>query len=222
MQFLSEPYDGAVLAKAQDFLAGLPDVEAGLIARISLHWAAMKYGWAVDLAAKGDVIPYNVVADIDANGSFLLVQGMNPGLNARQIGADGETMDVTYCGSCWHRNSHAVAASISALANGSAADFGPYPLTEHLVDAMCAGAAALCTKYRIDASDPKTCYTHAEAAILDGYFWGDPTPDGDTRGDLCVLEAHPEMSTDQLKANAPLAGAMLRRRIHAYKVALLA
>jgi hypothetical protein len=220
MLVVDRPLDTSVLEKARAFYGALPSIAPGLVTHISLHWSATKYGWAVDLAAAGSPIPYNVVADVDAAGNVILVTGMDPRNNARDIGQD-EVMDVTYCASCWHRNSHGIAASISALENAGPADFGPYPLSELLVDSLCAGAAALCAKYGVDASNQATCFTHAEAAIWDGYFWGDPTPDGITRGDLCILEAHPEMSTAQLKANAPLVGNLLRSRIHEYKVALL-
>lgn len=221
MQFVLDPYDPVMLAKAQTYYDASPDIAPGLVTHVSLHWAAMKYGWSLDCLAHGTPVPYNIVADVDAAGSVVLVTGMDPTKNARDLDQTLDVADVTYCASCWHRNSHGVAASISALYNGSASDFGPYPVTEHLVDLMCAGAAALCAKYGVDSSNPATCFTHAEAAIWDGYFWGDPTPDGDTRGDLCILEAHPEMSTAELKASAPVVGQMLRKRIRAYKLALL-
>ena len=220
MNFSQNPTDPQMVSKGRTVLAGLPALAPGLVTHVSLHWAATPYGWAIAKSQNGDVIPYNLIADVNAQGNVVIVSGMDPRRNARDIDPR-ERQDVDYCASCYHRNSHGLAASISALENGGPGDFGHYPLSERLVDALCVSAAAICAKYGVDASSNTTCFTHAEAAIWDGYFWGDPTPDGDTRGDLCILEAHPEMSDAQLKANAPIIGDLLRGRIHDYKLALL-
>lgn len=220
MNFLQSPTDPTWISKSRTVLNALPQIAPGLATHLSMHWAATPYGWALARAANGSVIPYNLITDVDQNGDVVIVNGMDPRRNARDIDPS-ETPDVDYCASCWHRNSHGLAVSISALYDGGPASFGAYPLTERLVDGMCAAAGALCAKYGVDASNPATCFTHAEAAIWDAYFWGDTTPDGDTRGDLCILEAHPEMSTAQLKANASVIGDQLRSRVRAYKLALL-
>jgi hypothetical protein len=48
-------------------------------------------------------------------------------------------------------------------------DFGEFPLREECVDAMCRLAAELSAAFNIDV-DSQYIMTHAEAAILDGYF----------------------------------------------------
>jgi hypothetical protein len=207
---------GQALAAGRTFMNSLPDIPPGLITHCSLHWAATPYGWALTRNGQGGTIPYQVVADLDAAGNTILVSGMSPSANARDIPASA-TADVDYCASTYHRNSHGVAASISAMVGAGPHSFGLNPIDIHLVEYMCAGAAALCAKYGIDASAPQNCYTHAEAAIWDSYFLGD---DPDCRWDLATLEAT-DADIATLKVTATSVGDQLRARIHAYKISLL-
>src|SRR5207253_3036762 len=82
------PIDAAALEKARAFSLSLPAIGPGLITHISLHWSATKYGWAVEAAHAGAALPYNVVADVDHRGDILLVPGMDPRKNAREIDPD--------------------------------------------------------------------------------------------------------------------------------------
>lgn len=209
--------EAQALTAARTFLGTLPEIAPGRVTHCSMHWAATPYGWARARAAQGGAIPYQVVADLDLAGNAMLVRGMSATLNARDIPA-GLTPDVDYCASVWHRNSHGVAVSISAMVGAGPHDFGSAPITALLVEFMCAGAAALCAKYGVDASGQQTCFTHAEAALWDNYFLGE---DPDCRWDLCVLDPTPG-DIAALKAGTTATGDQLRARVHAYKVQLLA
>ena len=64
----------------------------------------------------------------------------------------------------------------------------------------------------IDARSPAACYTHAEAAIWDGYFLGD---DPDPRWDLAILEPS-DLNPAALKAVTTTTGDRLRVRVQTY------
>jgi hypothetical protein len=59
--------------------------------------------------------------------------------------------------------------SISAMRDARPEDFGPFPLVRPAIDALCVVAAALACAYRIPI-DADHVMTHAEAALVDGYF----------------------------------------------------
>jgi hypothetical protein len=203
------------LAAAQAYAATLPALPFGAIVHCSLHWTATPFGWALDQAARGLALPYNVVADRDAGGAEVLVPGMDPALNARTLTLR-MAAGVEYCASVRLRNSHAVAASISAMAGAEPHAFGRAPIDAHLVEYLCAAAGALCAAYGIDARDPRACYTHAEAAIWDGYFLGDGD---DCRWDGAILTPS-SGDPAALKADAAATGDMLRARVYAYAARL--
>jgi hypothetical protein len=115
------------------------------------------------------------------------------------------------------RNAHGVAASVSAMFRATPERFGDYPINEQLIEFLCAGAAALCAKYDIDAVSAESCYTHAEAAVRDGYFL-DEAPDA--RWDFAVLQATSE-SPESLKTRVSETGNHLRLHIQKYKGKLL-
>lgn len=211
---LADPQlDVRALAAAREYLATLPDVERGALRRISLHWSATPYGWARDRSAQGLALPYNVVVDV-VDGVPVLVAGMDPRLNARPLSLEMKA-NAEYCASVRGRNSHGVGASIAAMSDASPASFGDAPIDAVRIEFLCAGAGALCAKYAIDAHVPDACYTHAEAALWDGYFGtGD-----DERWDLCVLEPT-NADRDVLAALAPRTGDRLRARIAGYAARL--
>ncbi|HEY4442620.1 MAG TPA: hypothetical protein VGN14_19355, partial [Candidatus Elarobacter sp.] len=140
--------------------------------------------------------------------------GPSPNVNAREITPEMR-MNVDYCASCRGRNSHGMATSIAAMAGATPADFGTAPIDAAQYEFLCAATAALCVKYGVDPTDPQQCYTHAEAALWDGYFGtGD-----EERWDLAVLEpADVDIAT--LAELAPKSGDRLRARIAAYAAAL--
>jgi hypothetical protein len=206
--------DARALHAARLYHATLPEVERGGLRRISLHWSATPYGWARERASHGLALPYNVVVDRSAPGEEQLVTGMSAAVNARELSLD-LAANVDYCASVRGRNSHGVAASISAMAGARPSAFGDAPIDAAQVEFLCAAAGALCAKYGIDARAAEACYTHAEAALWDGYFGtGD-----DERWDLCVLEPT-NAGGDALAALAPRTGDRLRARIAAYAAEL--
>ena len=212
---LADPgLDARALHAARAYLATLPDVERRGLGRISLHWSATGYGWARERAAQGAAMPYNVVADVDGDGTPVLVTGMDPRHNARPLSL-AMNANVDYCASVRGRNSHGVGVSIAAMEGASPASFGAAPIDATRIEFLCAAAGALCAKYGIDAHVPEACYTHAEAALWDGYFGtGD-----DERWDLALLEPA-RIDRDGLAALVPQTGDRLRRRIVAYASAL--
>ncbi len=209
--------EARALSAARAFMTTLPHVEAGTLAHCSMHWAATRYGWALDRAEQGLALPYQVVADRDAAGGEVLVAGMDPALNARRLSLEMPA-GIDYCASVRGRNSHGVAVSISAMAGAEPRAFGDAPIDPSLIELMCAAAGALCAKYGIDARVPSACYTHAEAAMWDGYFLGD---DPDPRWDLAITEPS-DLDPAALKAVTTLTADRLRARVHAYRTALLA
>jgi hypothetical protein len=211
VQFADPTIETRALTAARAFMTTLPDVAAGTLAHCSMHWAAMPYGWALDRAEEGLPLPYQVVADRDAAGAEVLVAGMSPALNARRLSLEMPA-GIDYCASVRGRNSHGVAVSISAMAGAEPRTFGDAPIDAALVEFMCAAAGALCAKYGIDARLQTACYTHAEAAIWDGYFLGD---DADSRWDLAILEPS-DLDPAALKAVTTSTGNRLRARVHAY------
>jgi len=200
------------LRASRDYFATLASVPDRSLTHCSLHWSATPYRWASDCVAVGTTLPYHIVAGENTGGDATLFPGMSPALNAREL-TDLHEANVDYCASVYRRNSRGVAASMSAMAGAIPADFGTAPITPVLIEFMCAGAAALCAAYGIDARDPQACYTHAEAAIWDGYFLGD---EDDSRWDLAILEPHAG-DIASLKRLVPATGDRLRARIHAYR-----
>lgn len=218
---LNAPLDVDAIKAARSFGAGLPTIAGGLVTHVSIHWSATPFGWALTRQAAGTPIPYNAVADIDDKGNVILVPGMDPLKNARDIPGDA-VMDVDYCASCYHRNSHGLAVSAACLGDTQTpsrvgpAFFGPFAPTQRQVDFMLAGGAAIGSKYGLQALDANMFFTHAEAAIRDSYFLGE---DPDCRWDFATLE-QTNMSVAELKVNAVTIGNAMRRRIRLYKLAL--
>lgn len=106
------------------------------------------------------------------------------------------------------RNSHAVGISIMAMQGSTPSDFGGYPLTEPLVDALCQLAAKLARFYGVPL-DAAHVMSHAEAALIDGYFGTAQ----DQRWDIARLR--PDSSTLQPQ-EAVTTGDELRRRMRAF------
>ncbi|MDP9024569.1 MAG: N-acetylmuramoyl-L-alanine amidase, partial [Candidatus Eremiobacteraeota bacterium] len=105
------------------------------------------------------------------------------------------------------RNSFAAGISVMAMKGAVPSDFGDYPLTDQLVDALCCVGAAIVRAYGIPV-DETHVLTHAEAAIADGYF-------GEGEGERWdIARLHPDPSPLTVH-NAIDTGAELRRRIAA-------
>ncbi len=106
------------------------------------------------------------------------------------------------------RNSFGAGLSIMGMRDATPRDFGAYPLTIVHIDAMCAVAAELARAYGIEI-DAEHVLTHAEAAIVDGYFGTQE----DERWDIARLESS---DSDPTPGEAIATGNALRDRIRAH------
>src|SRR5581483_11054519 len=84
------------------------------------------------------------------------------------------------------RNSHALGISVMGMEGSKPDDFGPYPLTEPMIDALCRVGARLAARYNVPV-DPDHIMTHAEAGLRDGYFGTQP----EQRWDIARLKPEP-------------------------------
>ena len=135
-----------------------PQFAPGRIDRLYLHWSAGNYN---------DVFPaYHFCVALDERGSVTVVQTNRLESNMRDVREDP---DAPYAAHTRGRNSYALGLSIMAMRGAAPDDFGAYPLTPALLDGLYAVAAELARFYAI-AVDGAHIMTHAEAAVIDGYF----------------------------------------------------
>lgn len=135
-----------------------PELPAGELREISLHWTAGDYAQVFSsyhfcLTGASDV---TVVATHDLRA------------NMRDVRADP---DVPYAAHTAGRNAWSIGLAACAMAGATPAAFGAFPLTAEQVDALCRVAARLAQAYRIATAAVRT---HAEAALDDGYFGDRP------------------------------------------------
>lgn len=125
-------------------------------------------------------------------------------LNMRDVRDDPDRPYAAHTGG---RNSYAAGLSIMGMRDARPGDFGPYPLQPPAVDALCALAAQIADFYAIPI-DADHIMTHAEAALVDGYFG---TAD-DQRWDIARLTPSPQPLTvqDALETGARLRDAIQR------------
>ena len=116
--------------------------------------------------------------------------------------------ELPYAAHTYQRNAYAAGLSIMGMEGARPDDFGTYPLREECISALCEVAAQLAHAYDI-AIDADHVMTHAEAAIIDGYFG----TDDDQRWDMGLLEPIAEPLDSR---NALAAGDALRARIAAF------
>lgn len=205
------PIDPHVLAKAVALVKALPPLENGeTIEVFYTHWTGGCY--------TGGDAAYNlsVVLD-DAGTDWDMIVSHSPLANARQIPPDAQA-NVDYAAHTYGRNSHALGFTVDAMFEATPHDFGKYPVQLHQLEHLCAMVAAAGAAYHVDVADANTNMTHAEAAILDGYFITDEPDDGVTRWDL---ERFTASETEPSKGEAKVSGQELRRRAHLYKLAIL-
>ena len=100
------------------------------------------------------------------NGRPHIIEAHDLRANMRDV---RENVDAPYAAHTAGRNAYAAGLSIMAMSGARPDDFGPYPLTAEAIDALCRVAAALASFYAIPI-DAGHIMTHAEAAVLDGYF----------------------------------------------------
>jgi hypothetical protein len=85
--------------------------------------------------------------------------------NARDVRAD----DFPYAAHVAGRNSHAIGIALAGMRDARPDDFGVYAIDERGIDALCIVAARLARAFAIPL-DAEHVFTHAEAAVADGYF----------------------------------------------------
>ena len=126
--------------------------------------------------------------------------------NMRDVYVDDEQ---PYAAHTSRRNAYAAGLSVMGMQGATPEDFGEYPLREECIDAMCALAAEIAIAFDIDI-DADHIMTHAEAAILDGYFGTGENQRWDgARLAPCAAALAPE--------DAVRAGNDLRARIAAFR-----
>src|SRR5579864_8747612 len=162
--------------------------------RLDLHWSAQEY----DRLSSS----YHFVVGYRDHTLFAQ-QTHDVRENMRRL-----TQDMEYAAHTRARNSFAIGVSALGMLDATPHDFGTQPLTDELVDALCAMCDHLTHRYEI-VIDADHVMTHAEAAIIDGYFGLLP----EERWDLARLHPRPEPVTPQeARAN----GELLRQKIRDY------
>ncbi len=140
---------------------------------ISLHWTGHGYAQVFPayhycLAGRDDVVVHHT-HDLRENMRDVRLEPPLP-----------------YAAHTAGRNSWSIGLSVAAMQDATPFDFGPYPIGETQLDALCAVAAKLAAFYGIAVAAIRT---HAEAALDDGYFGAGP---GHQRWDIARLKPSPE------------------------------
>ncbi len=151
-----------------------PNFPEGRIERIYTHWSAHDYE---------SVFPayHYCVATLD--GEIAVANTSDLRCNMRNV---YERPDDPYTAHTRGRNSYAAGISIMAMEGAAPDDFGQYPLTPALIDALCLVGARLASFYGVPI-DADHVMSHAEAALQDGYFGTKP----EERWDIARLVAEP-------------------------------
>jgi hypothetical protein len=199
------PLDPNALAQGKALLAALPKLGDGeSILKLYMHWSVGPYGVTFP--------DYNVCVCLPDGATAFEAKITNDPYN-------NATYPLAAAGAShtWRRNSTALGLAACAMEGATTSNFGVYPVTDHQIEVLCAAVAACGLKYTVDVGDPARVMTHAECAMIDNYYCGQPGADGDCRWDLARLAA----SAIQLsRAEARATGDLLRGRCHLYKLAL--
>ena len=136
-----------------------------------------------------------------ADNVTLVVQTQDLRANMRDV-REG---DAPYAAHTAGRNSYAAGIAIMGMRDARPDDFGAFPMVDEAIAALCAVTAAVARAYKIPL-DVDHVMTHAEAAIVDGYFGagGD-----DERWDIARLSPGPLPLTEN---DARVTGDTLRAR----------
>jgi len=167
----------------------------GRIERIYLHWSGGDYT---------TVFPAYHYCVVRSGGRAVVEKTGDLRANMRALTAD----DVDYVAHTMGRNSYAAGLAIAGMSGAQPSDFGPYPMTDEQLEAFCGIAAAIARAYAIPVR-PETILTHAEAAIVDGYFGCGE----DERWDIARLRPSPAALTT---AEAVATGDRLRSKIASF------
>ena len=174
-----------------------PDLPEGRIDNIYIHWSAHDYH---------EVFPaYHFCVALGAENEIIVVNTHDVRENMRSV---YDAPDEPYAAHTRKRNSFALGISVMGMQGSKPEDFGPYPLTDELIDALCQVAAKLAAHYKVPV-DADHIMTHAEAAVRDGYFGTQP----EQRWDIARLkpDARPLVPQDALDV-----GDELRARIRRF------
>jgi hypothetical protein len=204
----SAPLGADQIAAARAFVAILPALESGeRVDSLALHWPVESFG-----CTDGS---YNCGVRLK-DGVWTMEVWQDPRHNAVHV-ADSPYRDIAgnplYAAHLFGRNSHCLGLAIQGMLGATPEDFGRYGIQQHELEWYCAMVAAVGEKYGVDCSVTEGVRTHAEWAIIDGYFPGDG--DSDSRWDLAILSADQPVTKPQAAAT----GNLLRERIHTYKAA---
>jgi hypothetical protein len=157
-----------ILARPVPLREWRPELPAGDLRSIALHWTAGDY--ATVYAA------YHFC--LTGPETVLVHQTHDLRENMRDVRRDP---DGAYAAHTRGRNSWSIGLAVAAMRDATPADFGPFPLTGAQLDGLCRVAASLAAFYRIEAAAIRT---HAEAALDDGYFGAG---DDEVRWDIARL-----------------------------------
>jgi|SRR5579884_258496 len=150
-----------------------PALPEGRIERIYTHWSAHDYE---------SVFPaYHFCIAKTSAGDLVVVNTHDVRENMREV---YNAPEEPYAAHTRGRNSFALGISIMAMEGAAPHDFGSYPLTEDLLDALCLVGAKLANSYGVPI-DAEHVMSHAEAALRDGYFGMAP----EERWDIARLRA---------------------------------
>jgi hypothetical protein len=175
-----------------------PSAPAGRIERLYTHWSAHDYQ---------SVFPAYHFCIVGAEtGGIVVVNTHDVRENMRDV---AEQPLRPYAAHTRGRNAYALGISIMAMRDATPAEFGPYPLTEPLVDALCLVTAKLAQAYGVPL-DAEHVMSHAEAALHDGYFG----VGSDERWDIARLapDARRLVPSDATRIGDELRARMLRFR----------
>jgi hypothetical protein len=156
-----------------------PRFPPGRIERIYLHWSAGDYE---------TVYPAYHYCIALHDGVPIVVETHDLRANMR----DAFASDASYAQHTYRRNANAAGLSIMGMRDARPQDFGAFPLVQSTVEALGVVAAAIARAYAISI-DAAHVLTHAEAAIVDGYFGAE----GDEqRWDIARLRPSPDLLTE--------------------------
>jgi len=175
-----------------------PALPAGRIDRLYVHWSAHDYR---------SVFPAYHFCITRAEGDQIVVVNTHDVRDNMRDVAEGP--ERPYAAHTRGRNAYALGVSAMAMHEATPADFGRFPLTEQLVDALCRVTATLASIYRVPL-DAAHVMSHAEAALHDGYFGTGPNE----RWDIARLAEDPR---PLLPRDATRVGDELRARMQRFR-----
>lgn len=180
--------------------SSFPQFPEGRIERIYLHWSAGDYT---------TLFPAYHFCVVYENGRARTVETNDLRSNMRDVRAEP---DRPYAAHTAGRNAFAAGLAIMGMQDARPDHFGRFPMRDEAIDELCRIAAAIAAFYEI-LIDEEHVMTHAEAALIDGYYGDAP----DERWDIARLSPSPRPLEP---AEARAAGNALRDRIRVHRSAM--